>query len=179
MIVSGQMFGEEEVADVVGPTVNLPKISPTDKTVVVLAVSPFKEDHACLRSIFSHSNWKIHQARDCHEALEILQDKPMAVVVCERDLPDGNWKKLLECLSSVTPPPLLVVTSIHADESLWAEALNLGAYDVLSKPFDSAEVTRIISLAWLQWKEQTMRVLQRPAASSVSVGTPGSLSATA
>ena len=32
--------------------------------------------------------------------------------------------------------------------------LNLGAYDVLSKPFDRAEVLRIISLAWLHWKEE-------------------------
>ena len=41
-----------------------------------------------------------------------------------------------------------------ADERLWAEALSLGAYDVLVKPLDAAEATRILSLAWEHWKDR-------------------------
>ena len=162
-----------------GPTKNLPEISPADKTVAVLAVSPLDEDHACLRSIFSHSNWRIFQARNCSEALKFLKGHPMGVVVCERDLKDGNWKKLLESLTRLPIPPLLVVTSRNADDTLWAEVLNLGAYDVLSKPFDRAEVTRIISLAWLHWKEEATRTVLRPAAGKATAGTHGGISATA
>ena len=162
-----------------GPFENLPKISPADKSVTVLAVSPFEEDHACLCGIFSHSNWKVYKAHDCHEAMDFLQKNRMAVLVCERDLPDGNWKNLLECLSRLPTPPLLVVTSHHADDSLWAEVLNLGAYDVLSKPFDRTEVTRIISLAWLHWKDEMTRSPQKPVARTATAGHPGGLSATA
>jgi CheY-like chemotaxis protein len=46
---------------------------------------------------------------------------------------------------------MLIVASRTADEYLWAEALNLGAYDVLSKPYRPAEVVRVLSMAWLQW----------------------------
>jgi FixJ family two-component response regulator len=73
-------------------------------------------------------------------------------------------------------PPLLVVTSKNADDALWAEALNLGAYDVLSKPFDKTEVMRIISLAWLHWKEQNIRLLRRPAARAASASIFGNIS---
>jgi hypothetical protein len=45
------------------------------------------------------------------------------------------------------------VGSRSADEFLWAEALNLGAYDVLARPFEPSEVMRTLSLAWLQWNE--------------------------
>ncbi len=147
-----------------GAVQNLPEISPADKTVAVLAVSPYDEDHACLRMIFGHSNWKISTARNCHEAVRFLQSNRMAVLICECDLPDGTWRNLLEALALLPYPPLLVVASKHADDSLWAEVLNLGAYDVLSKPFDRAEVTRIISLAWLHWKEQMARLRQKPVA---------------
>ena len=146
-----------------GPLENLPDISSADKTVTVLAVSPHAEDHACLRAIFGHSNWEIFEAHACQEAMSFLRKNRMAVLVCERDLPDGNWKTLLDSLSVLPHPPLLVVTSRDADDRLWAEVLNLGAYDVLSKPFDRSEVTRIISLAWLHWKEEALRRLQRPA----------------
>ena len=44
-------------------------------------------------------------------------------------------------------PPALIVTSRLADERLWAEVLNLGAFDLLSKPFDFDEATRIIPVA--------------------------------
>ena len=57
-------------------------------------------------------------------------------------------------LRTLPDPPFLIVASRLADERLWAEALNLGAYDVLAKPFDSTEVTRIVGMAWLRWKDR-------------------------
>jgi DNA-binding response OmpR family regulator len=61
---------------------------------------------------------------------------------------------MLEVLTPLSNPPFLIVTSRTADERLWAEALNLGAYDVLAKPYNQAEVIRVVSLAWLLWKER-------------------------
>jgi len=60
---------------------------------------------------------------------------------------------VLEQLRLLPDPPFVVVTSRLADERLWAEALNRGAYDVLAKPFDGTEVIRTISSAWLHWCE--------------------------
>jgi hypothetical protein len=42
-----------------------------------------------------------------------------------------------------------------------AEALNVGAYDVLSKPFNRTEVIRIVSLAWLHWEERRDQGMSR------------------
>ena len=61
---------------------------------------------------------------------------------------------MLREITRISHPPMLIVTSRTADDRLWAEALNLGAYDVLAKPFDQSEVTRVVSLAWLHWKER-------------------------
>jgi DNA-binding response OmpR family regulator len=66
-------------------------------------------------------------------------------------LPPGSWKDVLEQVTILPDPPSLIVTSRLADERLWAEALNLGAYDVLAKPFDSAEAMRVIGAAWRAW----------------------------
>jgi DNA-binding response OmpR family regulator len=91
---------------------------------------------------------------NCHEAQRRLKQTQIGVVLCDSDLPDGNWKELLERVSGFPTPPLMIVTSTNTDSALWAQVLNLGAYDVLTKPFDRSEVIRIISLAWLYWKEQ-------------------------
>ena|ERR1035441_5587617 len=55
----------------------------------------------------------------------------------------GSWTQLLDEIRLLSIPPFLIVTSRVADDYLWAEALNLGAYDVLAKPLDRTEVTRI------------------------------------
>jgi len=49
-----------------------------------------------------------------------------------------------------------------ADEHLWAEALNLGVYDVLAKPLDDSGVVRVLSLA-LNHRRET------PVASTLAV----------
>ena len=80
-----------------------------------------------------------------------------AVILCERELPDGNWKTVLSACENSPDSPLLLVTSKTADENLWAEVLNLGGYDVLMKPFELGEVTRVIGMAWRQWFTRSLR----------------------
>ncbi len=127
------------------------------RTVTVLAISGLEADHSSLAHIFSHSKWRIHGARSRREALLFLSENPVPVVICEKDLPDGTWKEILSELADFKDSPLLIVTSQLADDSLWAEVLNLGGYDVLMKPFDSTEVVRVVSLAWRHWQDNWER----------------------
>ena len=128
-------------------------LSDPSSPVTVLAVSPSPSDHAALQAIFAHSRWRLYQAGSCAEAVSFLRARPIPVVIGEANLPDGTWRDLLREGASLPDPPRLIVTSNLADDRLWAEALNLGAYDVLAKPFLSAEVFRTISLAWREWKD--------------------------
>ena len=58
-----------------------------------------------------------------------------------------NWKNLLRYLRRSVPAPQLIVASRLADDSLWAEVLNIGGYDVLAQPFRREEVERVIAAA--------------------------------
>ena len=124
----------------------------SSRVVTVLSVSPDDQDHRHLQSIFEHSNWKLHKAGSLAAALEILRRHEVPVVLCECDLKPGTWKELLEHCESAPNPPTVIVASRLADNYLWSEVLNLGGYDVLSKPFQKEEVFRSLSLAWLHWK---------------------------
>lgn len=134
----------------------LPKLLPpswAENAVAVLSVSPSPETHSRLRGIFSHTNWSLHEAKSLHDALEFLREHRTPVVICERKLPDGCWQDMSVELLSVPHPPNLIVTAPDADDTLWADVLNRGGYDVLARPFDPNEVTRIVSLAWRNWKD--------------------------
>ncbi|MDX2150869.1 MAG: response regulator [Bryobacteraceae bacterium] len=122
-------------------------------TATLLSVSPNEEDHRTVEGCFRRSAWPIRKAATCLEAERALGEQTVAVMLCERELPDGDWKRLLEMANRRAEPPLVVVTSRLADERLWAEVLNLGGYDLLMKPWDRGELTRVLELARLNWQE--------------------------
>jgi DNA-binding response OmpR family regulator len=112
----------------------------------LLLVSPEAGDGECVGCVL-RSKCRLRSACCIREALRQVWQRPPAVMLCERDLPDGTWRELWEQVRERDTPPSLIVVSRLADERLWAEVLNLGGYDVLSKPFDPAEVRRVVENA--------------------------------
>jgi FixJ family two-component response regulator len=60
----------------------------------------------------------------------------------------------MEHVNAMPNSPLLIVTSRLADDRFWAEALHLGAWDVLFKPFDLTELIRSVQSASQHWQDQ-------------------------
>lgn len=133
------------------PRARHPVHSPNEPASVLLASSD-ADDHRVLPQILSHINWRWHTSGGCQEALALLNDRVITVLLCERDQTDGCWRDLLEGIATLAAPPSLIVCSRLADDHLWAEVLNLGGYDVLVKPFDQQEVLRVAFLAWCNWQ---------------------------
>lgn len=121
------------------------------RTVTVLSVSPLAEDHFSLQAIFDHSKWQLYRADCLASAQAVMSRREIGVVICERNLEPGTWVDMLEEGRLLPNAPSLIVTSRLADDRLWAEALNLGAYDVLAKPFERMELVRSVISAWLHW----------------------------
>jgi DNA-binding response OmpR family regulator len=119
-----------------------------------LAISTSAEDLAFLKSRFKEANWKLHVASTYQEGLAELSRIRVPLILSECQLPDGNWKDLLSQLALVLERPRLIVFSRHADERLWAEVLNWGAFDLLATPFREDELAFTIGSAWLDWKDE-------------------------
>jgi DNA-binding response OmpR family regulator len=122
--------------------------------ISVLSVSPFPDDHAALEQLLRPPRWRIYGVRTLKSAISAINRKRPSLVVCESHLGTQTWKDMLAEIALTAHPPFLIVTSRLADDYLWAEALNLGAYDVLAKPFDAREVARTLSSAWLHRRDR-------------------------
>lgn len=136
------------------PVKNVPSTVRPQEDITLLLLTPDDDDVAAVRNVFHHPGWKVERSTNLAGARQRLPQ--VAVVLCEKDLPDGDWKDVLESLGRDSGSPLLIVTSRHADELLWAEVLNLGGYDVLQKPFETSEIMRVVSMAWRHRKSQAM-----------------------
>ena len=131
----------------------------TPQIVTVLSIAAAGEDHSSLKDILGHSDppmsagclWHVETSFTPRAAMEHLRARSIPIVLCENDQQPGAWKEMLDQMTRIPNPPCLIVTSRQADDRLWVEALNLGAYDVLAKPFDRSEVVRTLGNAWIHW----------------------------
>ena len=117
-------------------------------TLELLAILPCVEDRVGLSEIIRHSKWHLVLAETLRGSRAPLNNLRQGVVMCDAELPDGNWKIALNELASKAVTMPLIVASRLADDKLWVEVLNLGGSDVLALPFDHGEVIRSVSLAW-------------------------------
>jgi DNA-binding response OmpR family regulator len=139
----------------------------------LVAVLRSGEECDSLREALSPFEWEVRFARTVHETLATLQERPVGVLLSESQLSDGcSWKDLLDQCQGLDCPPMLIVTDRLADDRLWAEVLNLGGYDLLLKPFEPAEVLRVVSSAWLRWKQERAYRGRKPPGFVAETGLP-------
>jgi DNA-binding response OmpR family regulator len=136
-----------------GMRITQPSAPPSWTSITVLVVNPSVDDVATLRAIFARSNWMLHCVSGVREAQWWMKRGTTPIIICERQLPDGDWRALMRAAEAGVYPPRFIVSSRLADDHLWAEVLNLGGYDVLCTPFETREVLHSVRSAWDSWQQ--------------------------
>jgi DNA-binding response OmpR family regulator len=131
----------------------------------ILAVFSGIEDRTSLVNIFVQSGWEVRFTCTLSETQAALRASPPGVILSDSRFSDGRgWSDMLNELQKLEDPPPLIVADRLADEHLWAEVLNLGAYDLLTKPFAPKEVLHAVSMACRRREsEQGMGRRRKPA----------------
>jgi len=111
----------------------------------LLFVSPYPQDALSLAQMLDAASVDVVHVRRLKDAASKLETGNFQLVVTEANLEDGTWLDLLELTRSLGTE--LVVTDPWADGRFWAEAITLGAYDLLAQPFQRAEVRRLTARA--------------------------------
>jgi DNA-binding response OmpR family regulator len=136
--------------------------------VRVLVISHHAEDDALLRRVLTRPEWLVRTARTLADASQALKRGAFSVAICESNLLDGSWRDFLGLAACMEHGPEVIVASRLAEASLWAEALNIGACDVLSKPFSPKEIIPVVGYAWRQWTSQRKQCPPPPAPNVLS-----------
>ncbi|MCI0364926.1 MAG: response regulator [Phycisphaerales bacterium] len=114
---------------------------------LVLFLSPFPRDASEIALLIKDTGAQVIHARSIREAGARLRAMRCDVVLTEAELEDGSWRDVVRQVRQIAGGTEVVITHPFADVRLWAEAINLGAYDVLPQPFEASEVKRILSSA--------------------------------
>ena len=131
-------------------------------TITVLSFSPAESDHAVLERTFRESSLTLYpncrlalqRGRTIASTVAALRSHRIPIVLCDLDGQAEARREILQASRDLPAPPCVIVTSRADDDRLWAELLNGGAFDLLSKPFEASTVIRIIHSAWVHWQNR-------------------------
>jgi DNA-binding NtrC family response regulator len=110
----------------------------------VLFISGSPEDARRISEMLHALPIHVQHAGSLKQARTHLGQTRFDVILTEAALPDGSWIDVLHLARECPEDTQVIVTDPHADAHFWAEALNLGAYDLLAQPFYEPEVRRIL-----------------------------------
>lgn len=98
-----------------------------------------------LRPILEGQCIVTRQARSCGEALFSLWGKrPPHLVFTDLQLADGNWCDVISLAGKCPLPINVIVVSRLFDVNLYIEAMERGAFDFVTPPFEAPDVAHVV-----------------------------------
>jgi DNA-binding response OmpR family regulator len=118
-------------------------------STLIVFVSSSGADAQELRRLVGSYGLFVVNVPDLCGAISVIERTNPSVVVCDTEIEgEGSWRDLLETRQTDGTFTCIVV-SPDPDDHLRAEVLNLGGFEVLTRPFRSEEVERTIGAAAL------------------------------
>ncbi len=123
------------------------------------------DDESSMREMLSialgDEGWEVRAARDGEEALAMLGKQPVDVVVSDIRMPGLDGVELLRQVRKQSPHTEVILITAHASTDTAVEAVRLGAYDYVTKPFDVEELKVTLRHALEQQALQRENVMLR------------------
>ena len=91
--------------------------------------------------------WELSTAGDGARALALLATEPFDVVVSDIKMPGASGFEVLQAVKARAPSTEVILMTGYANVADAVQAMKMGAYDYLEKPFDPDEAARAIARA--------------------------------
>ena len=131
------------------------KRRPTRLRTTLVALTADHGDRKLLTDLAAENGWDVHLTQSLEEAEFAVNRLHAPVALCDRELPEVDWRTVVRTLASSQHEPCVIVTGKRVDDYFWEEVIRNRGYDVLSKPLREYEVTRIVGLALSFWNSRT------------------------
>jgi DNA-binding NtrC family response regulator len=99
-----------------------------------------------LRMILKN-DYEVFLAKNAEEAFLLIKEHPPDIILLDIILPDLDGLKVLEKIKQKEPDVIVIMITATRTVKTAVEAMKLGAYDYITKPFDTDELCLIISRA--------------------------------
>lgn len=116
------------------------------EAAIVLIVDDEPHIRRLLHGTLTRADYRVSEAGSARQALAEIEANPPDVVLLDLGLPDRDGLELLPLIQQKSKAAVLVVSAREATDEKVA-ALDLGAIDYVTKPFDTEELLARVRVA--------------------------------
>ncbi|MEW6586865.1 MAG: sigma-54 dependent transcriptional regulator [Nitrospirota bacterium] len=113
----------------------------------ILIVDDEENIRKYLGQALSKEGFSVERAKYGKEGINLLLQKHIDVVLLDLNLPDMNGIEVLKEIKRLELPSVVIIITAYGDIGSAVEAIKLGAYDYLTKPFEVADIKIVINKA--------------------------------
>lgn len=134
-------------------------MKPDDVTQTALVVDDGLVERLAGKAMLEKLGFAVTIAASGEEALDILRDNPMDLVLCDITMPGMGGLELVAATRTGTQAPMFIMSTTHNDAEHAVASLRLGAYGYLTKPLrlESLRTTIAEAMAKYQAEQTTAR----------------------
>ncbi|MEM9729099.1 MAG: sigma-54 dependent transcriptional regulator [Myxococcota bacterium] len=100
-----------------------------------------------LKAQLQHDGYEVHTVADGEAVLKALDDHHIDVLITDLRMPKLDGMRVLEAVSTRFPRLPVIMITAHGTVDTAVEALKLGAFDYVTKPFDQTEFRNVVNKA--------------------------------
>ncbi|HXH10399.1 MAG TPA: sigma-54 dependent transcriptional regulator [Alphaproteobacteria bacterium] len=90
--------------------------------------------------ILSGERYRLYQASSAEQALKLLQEQPIDLILTDLKLKGMDGLSLLSEARAIDPDIIVIVMTAYASVETAVDAMRKGAYDYITKPFINEEI---------------------------------------
>ncbi len=120
----------------------------------ILIVDDEEIVRASCRKLLQPHGYTVSEAEDAGSALKLMETTGFDLVLSDLKLPDASGIELLKDIKEVCPDTEVILITGYGTVSTAVEAMKLGAYDYIEKPFRPEE---LVSLAGRAIERKSLR----------------------
>jgi len=117
------------------------------ETATILVVDDEPELCRALSKLLHRHGYRVLTAADGEDALAILREQEVHLVLSDLLMPRMGGSELLKASKVVSPTTEVVIITGHGTIEAAVDAMKMGAYDFIEKPFTSATTVNVVRKA--------------------------------
>ncbi|HWP99693.1 MAG TPA: sigma-54 dependent transcriptional regulator [Vicinamibacterales bacterium] len=129
----------------------------------ILVVDDERSMRELLAIVLRREGYDVRLAEDGRSAIELIEREPIELVISDIRMPDVSGVEVLAAAQRVNPEVIGIMITAYASTETAVEALRLGAYDYVTKPFNVEELRLKIRKAFERRRLQQENALLRRA----------------
>ncbi|PIE05164.1 MAG: sigma-54-dependent Fis family transcriptional regulator, partial [Spirochaetales bacterium] len=113
----------------------------------ILVVDDEKSVRVLLRELLENEAYSVYEAGSLSELTAFLQNMVPDIVILDLGLPDGSGIEIIPAIKEKCKNTEVIVITAMGTVDNAVDSMKLGAYDFITKPFDTRKIRRSVERA--------------------------------